>query len=139
MSLSPSAARDEIFARIWSGLQPTGRDVIWPDTPAQMPATATPWARVTLRHATGRQSTLADINGERQFERAGALFVQCFSPAGDGAGEAYSLAESALGAIEGRATPGGVWFRNCRLREDGIDGAWFGVTVIADFEYQETR
>lgn len=142
MSLTYAQAYDELLTQIteaWKTANPTYAlqydDLGTPQTPK----TETPWARVTIRHNRGEQETLANALGNRLFMRDGLITVQVFTPSGKGLTRAYELAKVAADAFEGRATPGGVWFKNVRLREIGPDGNWFQVNVIADFEYNEAK
>ena len=49
------------------------------------------------------------------------------------------LAVVARGAFEGVGTASGIWFRNARIHEAGVDGAWVQMNVLADFVYDEMR
>ncbi len=53
MTATYSQARDEILGTFWDAWEPTGHTVIWPDKPGDKPSGAEPFARVTIRHATG--------------------------------------------------------------------------------------
>lgn len=97
-----------------------------------------PWARVTVRHVTGTQASLAAIGGSRRFQRTGIIMVQVFWPLSQAElSNARSLAEVARSAYEGQETSSHVWFRNVRVNEVGPDGPWYQVNVLADFEYDE--
>ena len=62
--------------------------------------------------------------------------VQCFGPlANGGLTLAEALAKVAREAFEGSVSPGGIWFRKCRVNEIGPDANWFQVNMVADFEY----
>jgi hypothetical protein len=97
---------------------------------------ALPWARVTVRHNTGAQDTLAAI-GLRRFLSGGTVTVQIFTPFGDGHALSDQIVEVVRAAI--RATPvvHTVWFHNTSVAEIGQDGPWFNVNVEAVFRYQE--
>lgn len=94
------------------------------------------WARVSLRHATGRQRSMG-APGNRIFQRNGVVTVQIFVPTGkQGLVIADRLGKVAVDAFEGEETSAGnVWFRNATYREVGVDGAWFQVNATAEFEY----
>lgn len=51
---------------------------------------------------------------------------------------ATDLAVVARHAFEGKHV-GDVWFRNARIEEIGVDGAWFQTNVTVDFMYDEIR
>lgn len=150
MAVTAATARDEILAAFkaaWDG-DPTSSSiqVLYENVPGEPPTdvdAATgkvpPYVRVSARHFTGGQSTLAGATGTRTFRRDGAVTVQIFTPTGDGFTLSDSLVPIAKNAYEGAATASGVWFRNVRHNEVGTSGAWFQVNVIADFTYDEIR
>jgi hypothetical protein len=96
-----------------------------------------PWAQTSLRHAAGSQATLSDDTGRRRFQKVGIVAISIFAPLAKGLELGELLAEIAKAAFEGRSTPGGVWFRNVRILEVGIDGPWFQWNVLAEFRYDE--
>lgn len=98
------------------------------------------WARVTVRHATGEQRSMGTAGG-RIFTRYGIVTIQIFVPTGkQGLVLADRLGKVAVDAFEGEETStGNVWFRNVTYREVGVDGNWFQVNVIAEFEYDVTK
>lgn len=140
MSLTFEQARDEIYTlghTAWSAAN--DYPLLFEDLPGDPPKTATPWARLSLRHESGRQETLSNPLGNKLFERRGVLIVQVFAVRGKGLQSADRLAKVFMDAYEGKSTPGGVWFRNARYREVGPDGNWYQVNVTADFVYTETK
>lgn len=139
MSLTPSQARDEIFAVLKAAWDPTGYIMHWQDVRAQRDTDQDPFAAAFIQHADGFQSTLVGSVGSREFTRLGFVTVQIFTPAGQGLQETYELAKVVSDAFEGISTPGGVWFRNVRLNEVGQDGEFYQLNVIANFRYTETR
>lgn len=144
-------ARDEMFAMLkarWDLFAPATVDNAYtPDVFWQGKVYSTPppvgkaFARATVLHAAGRQASLAGEGGARRFSRRGMVMVQCFGP--NAGSEGLTIAE-ALGKIvtdtyEGQASPGGIWFRNCRINEVGPDDGWFQVNAYADFIYDEVK
>lgn len=129
--MTADEARDEVYAIFKAVSDTTGLEVAYDDSPARDNSDG--WARVTLRHATGRQSSLSGAMGTRRFTRTGTLWVQVFAPVGDGNATALSLAETVVNAYQ--AASGTVWYRNVRMREQGSDGAFARVDVLADFTY----
>lgn len=112
----------------------------WTDVPATAPdgisAVLTPWARVTIQHNEVTQS-LAGEAGTRRFGRHGTLFVQIFSPLGQGQSELYTLAQAVNnGFADAREC---VWFRNIRTREAKPSGAFEQINVLTDFTYDDVR
>lgn len=139
MSATFEQARDEMFALLRTALLASAISsrVGWPTVAndALPPSTQVPWARVQLFHGPGGQVGFGD--GLRKYERTGTLITQVFSPRGLNTG--YQLAKIVADALEGKATPRGVWFRNVRIAEAGADGNFDQINVIADFEYTEVK
>ena len=97
-----------------------------------------PWARVTIRHASGEQATLRGDAGLIRWRRSGIITIQVFFPLKlGGLAPSRSLARVAAAAYEGASTAGGAWFRNVRVTEIGPDGPWYNVNALAEFEYDE--
>jgi hypothetical protein len=135
--MTADEARDEmlaVFKAAWDTTAAAG-NVTYSDKPARAPNAA--WARVTLRHATGRQSTLANAMGAKRYTQTGTLWVQVFAPVGDGLVTVYALAQTVVNAY--RSARGTVWYRNTRLQEVGSNGAFEHINVLTDFTYDDTR
>ncbi len=149
-------ARDDILAVVKTALEAdpltaplvSGGRVIWDDsTVGAVPGTDTelpsppgqPWLRVGLRHAAGRQASLGSDTGRSRFERSGTLFIQVFTPVGDGMRTADQIVDILLRGIERKTTPSGAWFRNGRFEEAGKDGTWQTTLVLVDFQYDQIR
>jgi len=131
-------ARDSIFEAIYGIWQPTGYDIQWPDKVFSKPDEQVPFARVTLNHEDGYQASLVNHHGQRIWERRGTLFVQIFTPLGQGNDEAYGLAKMLIDMLQKLYTSAGVMCRNVRLNEVGQeDYDFFQVNVVADFTYEE--
>lgn len=98
-----------------------------------------PWVRLTVRHTSSTQETLGPV-GSRKFSRRGICFVQVFVPADSGTKEATELARKASLVFEGERISGTTLrFLDVVIRENGASGKWYGVSVEANFEYDETR
>ncbi len=149
-SLTYADARDEIltlFKDAWdAGADSAGVRVQYPDVAEDPPPeteetneSPSPWARVTVEHASGGQDTLMGSVGNRRFRRDGTVRVQIFTAFGQGLSLADSLAKIAADAFEGQTTPNDVWFRNVRLNELGRDGEYSVTQVLADFTYDEVK
>lgn len=140
MSADFATATNEIldlFHAVWN---PLGHVAIYENTGGAIPTgSSDPWARVSLRHATGNQASLRGDAGTTRWDRGGILTVQIFVPTGEGLSEAYTLAKVVADAYEGTSTPSAVWFRNVRVNEVGPDGEWFQVNVLIDFTYDEIK
>jgi len=142
MTATFAEANNEILATFKAAWDATGYPVAYENVKSAAdvpPATATPWARVNVRHTFGTQATLANVSGVRRWRRDGLVNVQIFIPLGEGLSEGYSLAKIVVDAFEGVATTSAVWFRNVRVNEIGSDGEWYQVSVLVDFTYDELK
>lgn len=133
--------REEWASRAGAVVGGAAPEVLWQgmekNTP---PSLEVAYARATVRHFTGGQGSLG-TPGNRRFNRTGAIFVQCFAPLGirNPLTIAAGLGRIALDAFEGRSSPGGIWFRSCRLNEIGPTDGWYQVNAIAEFTYDEVK
>lgn len=143
MPATMAQARDAILAQVKATtdtIVALAPNVIFDDTSKKVPDGQNPvptWARVTIRHQTGAQSSLSGGLGQRLFTRRGVVTIQLFTPAGKGLVEHDSIVEQLLNIFQGgtAGTGGVVWFRNPRDLEAGQDGPWHQSNVLADFEY----
>ena len=138
--MTADEARDAILAVFKAAWDTTSvpANVVYSDKAGGEPFGASAWARVVLRHATGRQSSLSDAVGQRRWTSVGTLWVQVFAPVGDGMVTAYGLATVVLNAYRA-APPGAVWYRNPRLQETGSSGNFEQVNILVDFSYDDVR
>lgn len=130
-----SEARDVIFGifkNSWDAKYP----VVWTDVNDSVPTDTTHWARVVLRHNSGRQTSLTNESGCVRYNRRGYLYVQIFSPIAMGHGAGYELAQSVTTAFQKAKHPT-VWFRRVFITEVGQDGAFQQINVSVAFEYDE--
>lgn len=139
MSATFAEANDSILKLFKDAWDLTTWSVDYENVSGELPTGTDPWARVTLRHFGGRNSSLAGALGTQRFDRSGTLAVQIFVPTGEGLSEAFALAKIVADAYEGQSTTNGVWFRNVRVNEIGPDGDWFQVNVLVDFTYDEIK
>lgn len=146
--MKTSEARDEMFAMLLSAWENGAGDVLgylpdilWQGQEKGPPSLEFAYARASVVHNTGRQASLAGEAGAKRFRRTGILFVQCFAPLGieNPLTIADNLGRIVLDAFEGRSSPGGIWFRSCRLNEIGPTDGWYQVNVIAEFSYDEVK
>lgn len=146
--MTPDLARDEIlkmFVDSWETDTPTIPDVldvpliIWPDENTS-PNVEDPYVRPVVLHLGGGQGSLGG-NGGRRFYRTGIFMAACYGPLGSGKGLtiAEKMANIALCAFEGKTSPGGIWFRNCRINEVGLTESWYQVNAVAEFLYDEVK
>lgn len=134
--MTPEAARDEMLAVFKAAWDTTGYSAQYPDLPGKPPQAEEPWARITVRHELGGQTSLTNAAGAKKFTHVGSLFVQVFVPIGQGGSMGYPLAKLVLDAY--RQARGAVWYRNHRFREVGNDGAFTQFNCIIDFTYDDS-
>jgi hypothetical protein len=151
MTATLSQARDQVLATFkaaWDVGPPSSTvQVIYDGVESDKPENAaTPWARVSVRHnpvQPGAVTLGRAPDGKRRYTRTGLVFVQLFTPLGDGLSLADQLATIARSAFEGVVTtPGNVIFRAVSVNEVGSEvgpekGGWFQTNVTAQFEYDE--
>jgi hypothetical protein len=108
-------------------------------TTAQQPKQTDSWVRFSFQHFTGRQASLAGLDGARRWNRTGLLTAQCFAPLvdGDAVNQATKLASLVRDGLQGKQTDKCVWFRNLRIAEIGVDKDWYNVNSYATFDYDE--
>lgn len=109
----------------------------YPDVPGETPATNVVWARVSVLHATGRQGSLSGAHGTVRYQRQGTLWIELYSPAGDGNAAGYSKSQAFVDVVQ--AYRGDIWFRNVHMQEMGPDGAWQRFDIKATFQYDDVR
>jgi hypothetical protein len=147
VSLTFEQARDEMLTRFktqWDADTPAVNGGTVPTVEFTnieklvAPVIGAAWARVAVQHSEGFQATLGETGG-RRFSRTGFVSVSIYVPTASGLALLDRLSKIAQDAFEGKATPGGVWFRNVRFREGTPEGAWFQGAVLADFEYDQVK
>lgn len=137
LSLTFEEARDEIFTLIKTAWDTTGFPIKWPGVKFDKPEPASVWAEVIFHHLAGGQQGFG--SGVNMWKRAGSMLVRVYCPMGEGFTLAYRNAKVIADAIEGNATPGGVWFRDTSIREGDEVGEYELVTVETIFHYTEVK
>ena len=145
-------ARNEILARLKAAFDASDyaaitvvyaaarQDHLAADASPPVPPPGKPGLRVGVRHPDGTQVSLGSMNGKRRQEMSGLVFVQVFTPAGDGLKQSDEIVEVVLDAYRtGGATPSGIQFRSARFAEIGKDGAWHQTNCLVDFLYDQIR
>lgn len=144
MSCTINEARDHMLKVFKDAWDTTGFPAVYPgkaedpdnggDTPS-----ANVWARATIRHADGFQSSLTGPLEElKRHSRIGVVIIQIFGKVGDGSTAAYDAAQIVANAFEkSRGIP--VWFRRVRINEIGTRGPYDQINVLADFTYDDVR
>lgn len=133
-------ARDEIQGLINTALAGATHppdQIVWPGVPADKPAADQVWVRVTLQHTDGGQSALGRAEGARRYTYHGLVWIEIYTPMGDGLSADDDLAIVLLAALRAARTTNGAILRNASAREAGPDGGWSKTVVQADFEYDE--
>jgi hypothetical protein len=136
MSLTPQQAVDDMSAMFLAVAG--GYTIHWENVKKDRSSTQDPWFVYMVRHTIGQQDSLGGI-GSRSFLRAGQIVVAVYTPVGNGLSESYTLAKLVTDAYEGKASPNGVWFRNVRVNEIGVDGDFHQTNVIIEFQYHEQK
>jgi hypothetical protein len=150
--MTSAEARDEIFTMLkldWELYAPPfnlphqsiAPEIYWQGVEyTNTPPAGIPYAKALLIHTSGRQVALGPV-GSRLYEYQGILYVQCFGPSGSGKSLtiAEGLATIAKDAFEGKASPNGIWFRNCHVVEIGPENGWFQMNAEAGFSYSEVK
>jgi len=136
-SVTLNTAREAIYQRFVSNL-PTGLGGRYSfesekyDPPADLP-----WARLTVAHEDGTQSSFG-ATGSRKFLRRGRVLVQVFAPVDAGLRTLDGIADEIRDIFEG-VTFSGLYFVGVDVRESGQDGEWFQLVVDAPFDYYEVK
>jgi len=131
----------ELFRQAW--VVDAGLPAVYPNSNAGVPKADT-WAHWGINYSGGRQTSFGP-KGRRKFIKEGSIIITVFSPLGAGSNVGRQKAAIALGAYEGKSTPGGVAFLNCRIETEGegtVDGsnrAWWATAVVAEFNYYYLR
>jgi hypothetical protein len=134
--MTPNAAREVIYAAFVSDWDVGPLSEYTFDNEIYTPPPDAPWVRVTVRHMISGQETLGGT-GTRKFTRTGKVFIQIFTLQDSGTQLADVFVEKAKSIFEGRVFPGPLWFKDANVMENGADGAWYGITVSIDFQYED--
>ncbi len=148
-SATLTAARDEVIGLVYEAWKadPLTQDLtlVFQDAANDIPQTSdgdnnpSAWGRVAMLHTGGGQASLANHQGKRRYNRRGFVQVSIYTPRDTGLSMSDGIAMIVLNALEGVDTPSGVWFRHVRISEVGVDGAWYQLNVLADFNYDEVK
>jgi hypothetical protein len=135
-----TTARDELSALVKTALAgETALEWRYDDQPGDAPDAPATWVRLSIRHTASPQRTLGPLGtGQRRYDTLGLVFVQLFTPMGDGLLEADRISMVLVTALRGAVTTSGVKIKSVTAREIGADGAWQQTNITAEFEYHET-
>lgn len=105
------------------------------------PASDIPYVRFTVTPVTATQASLAGNQATRQYQNNGLVTVQCFGPLqfDDGYEVADYVAIMAKRVFQGKTSPNGIWFRNCRAKRIGPSGGWYQFNTIIEYQFNEQR
>lgn len=145
MSCTFNEGRDNILKVFKDAWDILGHPAVYTDVAKETPddmgdaPSATIWARATIRHADGFQSSLTGpLEGKKRHTNIGTVTIQVFGPLGDGSTAAYDAAQTVATAYR-KASGNPVWFRRVRINEIGTRGAFSQINVLANFSYDDVR
>lgn len=145
MILTMTQADEEMAALFRQAWEVTaGYPCLWPNSKAAGIDKEKIWAHWSVTYTGGRQLSFGPV-GRRKFEKTGSVVIVVFTPYGKGQSNARGIAEIALGAYEGKRTPGGVVFRDVRIDTEGQgqtetgSTGWWATAVVAPFNYETLR
>lgn len=135
--MSPSDARDimlAVFSQAWTDAEQDLSRVLWDDRGGTVPAGQAAWARVTIKHDNGHARAFGASRA--LYSNTGTLWIQVFTPEGNANEQAYDLSYALVQAYR-NALNAGVTYRNPRLKEVGVSGAFEQTNVLTDFSYDD--
>lgn len=97
-----------------------------------------PYLRAELLYSTSSTASLRGPNGSRR-EHTGQLVALLHIQGGRGYAHALPLISVAQDAFTGKASPGGVWFRNPQITNIGRQGTWYIMSMTVTFIYDLIR
>lgn len=100
-----------------------------------------PFAKVITQRRPGGSGTIG-APGNRKMDRRGVVFILLREPPRRGVGPISDLAQLAADVFENCRVPThGIRFGNVDVgvAQPIDEGRWFGVTVEAEFDYEETK
>lgn len=130
-------AQDDMLAIVLATAARLNLGVEYEAKEGEKPATEVGYVRPTLRHADGRQASLAGLKGMNKYRQLGTLWVGVFTPIGTGLSENYDLCHEFVKAFRKVSTEHCVFFRNHRIREVGASGSFYHINTLIDFEYDD--
>lgn len=136
--MSPLDAIDAMFGVFKAVWDPLGFEAFYDDKTGKKPTSDLVWARATIQHATGNQSSLPNASGKRRYTETGTITVQVFAPVGDGSTAGYEAATSVRNAYR-EARLGELLFKQARIEEASGDGAFKQTNVLVTFSYDDVR
>lgn len=134
-------ARDALSGLVTSTWQDVAEDapLLYGDVEGDPPGEPTLWGRLEIQFDLGSRITIGNDPGAAVYRRGGQLFVQVFTPHGDGPAESDRVVEALVRALEHPGQVGGVRLRNVSPQPGASDGAWFQVNVFAEFQFDRIQ
>ena len=133
-------ARDAVMGMLNTALTGMSDDVtiLWDADEAPIPGAEDSWVRLSMRHQASPQSSLGrDAAAKRRYRTSGMVYVQLFTPLGDGQTKSDAISKVIVDAMRAGRDTSSVLLRNAVAKEIGVDGSWFQVNVQSEFEYDE--
>lgn len=109
-----------------------GRDSLTP------PDITLSFARIRIQPTLSKQGSLGGI-GSRKYVNTGLLTVQSFGTfsRADGFEVSQYMAIMAKRIYQGKVSPNGVLFRNCRTNDVGASGGWYQFNTLIEYQFDE--
>ena len=102
------------------------------------PASPQRWVRVSVRHLSSDQETIAS-SGNRRYQRNAQVWVQAFGAIGSGLGDLDDLIQESKDILEGKNYGGIHASGSADPQEVGEDGRWYEVVLIVPITYYEKK
>ncbi len=116
--------------------------ILWEGQPSDVPPEqGVPYIRFNMTGVNAKQGSLADESGAKKWDNAGIINVQCFGPVewANGYEVAKYIAIMAKRVFQGKSSPNGMWFRNCRTNRIGPSGGWYQFNTLIEYQFDEVR
>ena len=113
-------------------------DTRWPgDAVAAKPSMVQLWARVSKQVVKDAQDSLANAEGERNYETVGLLYVQLFCPRNQPAtlDNGRLVAIDLQKAFRKQSPSGEIWFLNQAIRELAETEENYPIQVVTEYRY----
>ena len=127
---SERAAIEGRWAAAWNGRTPTAYE-----GHAFTHPTETAWARLTIRNGEARQASIGSP-GSNVHRHAGVIFIEIFTPGGQGTQAARALADEAL-AVFRNAHFGNIACQTPYVSKTVQESPWLVMTIVVPFHRDE--
>lgn len=147
--LNASGEICSMFDAAWSAIDWTPLNlvkpprILWERRGDQQPEPAKdePYVRVTITPVDAGQASLGGARGQRKWGNVGLVSVQSFGPLEwqNGYEVAEYVAIMAKRVFQGKSTPNGIGFSNCRAKRIGPTGGWYQFNTLTEYQFDELR